>query len=318
MANSSLPQIYQLAGKLCNQQEFSKAEKLLKSLLGTSYHEEALLTLAELYYERSNFSAMRNILNEYREKEHSAYLLHMAHLEFEELNMKKALRYVHQYADKKKDLSDCLFETARIYKSLGKIDSAQTIFEILTEIDDYTAKSLKELWGIFIERQDDEQLKKALKTIPNYYPHYEYYRRLLEVLSHPHMRPTNNDAYSIKRYFASSNELLYEHLEKHIEGNNESDYFFHYVNLPKLLEDIQKKMEKTNPIFHGNTYSYHLRMPSLVGVIHGRLTKDLCVVAHAGNAKIITMYPASFSVEFNREGFLEDANIMQKRKERLK
>ncbi len=318
-ANSEYEEIYNLANCLEKQQKYDEAIHLFNLLLGTNYHDSSCILLSKIYLEVDNYQKAREILSNLPNNI-PAYLAQKSYLEELEMNFQKALTYFDKLSQFENDLEKTLYEAVHIKKSLGELETAKNLIELLLDSPKYREKVIHELVGITLVDKNMD----LLTSLP--VEHQEFLKRqkmdrFFQAVLNPNnsaIRKPLEKIYMFERYFSENNESLYRHLEKHIEGNVRDCYFLKYINIPFLVEEATEKMQAINPLFFGFSYQYIIQMEGTVGIVNKQPTKDLIACTFAGNSNIITMYPVLLSNQFNQEGYLTDKTLLLKRKEMLK
>ena len=80
-----------------------------------------------------------------------------------------------------------------------------------------------------------------------------------------------------------------------------------------MIKEIKSRIENLNPNFDRNASVYYVSFPNLIGYSNNETTNSVKVITALGTKKIITMYPAILSSEYNSEGLQESKELSLKR-----
>lgn len=314
---SSCRELYAMAGQLHEKGEVAAGRKIYEALIGTSYNDMAITKLVDIYFSRDYFLNIRTILGEYQNKESKEYLYQMAYLEKMELNFKKAMDYYEQAFRYEQNLEKVLHHIVHLKKSVGELELSKNLSQALLQTKNYKDSAFDDLCGIALITNDKESVRTLLELAPSIGKRDPKDLRILsKFLESKPKRPEEEpiQCYTVQRLSDKDDKRLFEHIEKHMEGNNDSNYFLKYLDLSKFTEQLKLKMAKVNPLFIGKTNHYRFQMDSIVGIVDKTPTTAVNIIQVAGYPNIITMYPILPSNDFNQEKFLENQKVQQKRR----
>lgn len=201
-----------------------------------------------------------------------------------------------------------MFETLLCNESTEKMGSKNIMF---TDVIEGNYKESYNLLQELLEKETD------ISEIGRWTCFKNYLLRCMGKLSKTSDRMNPEECYQTYRLLNSTDEsALLNHIEKH--KNQEERYtngcFLKYVDLKQLLYDVRSYMEECNPIYSSCASYYRIRLDNPIGFKEDEITSDIEVVTFLGTKDILTMYPASFSDEFDKEGMSTSKELMLKRK----
>lgn len=120
---------------------------------------------------------------------------------------------------------------------------------------------------------------------------------------------TNNNRYTINILNGKREELL-THIKSHMNG--EEVRFKSELDVDSLLEKAQELITQVNPSFNYSSNCYKINLDYNIGYNGDKEISGLFIVTLLHTSKIISMYPADFSSEFDREGLSTSQDLRKK------
>ena len=269
-------------------------EQALKQLLiakqDEANQEEILFMLSVIQMNFNNFVEARNLLDGNYDILYKKFADLYATLELIEYNYGKSLEiitdsfsYDNKYPKKLMILGD-------IYMQLGEYDIARKIYETLVLKTDYnTQATLKLIYLNILERNYSYAEKLFLSLNPTEVQK-DLYERLRDVILFFNSKLTKrykvskNHAYYVSRLLSDDDKDLILHIKRHVGKENAQygSYFFHDINLEKLVLMVRNRIKSLNPRYENNSCDYKISFPNKIGYASNQTTDSIKVVTDLG------------------------------------
>ena len=317
MNNNNNPYIH---GINCyNSGDYVNARKWLVIASGNPlYEEKAINMLAIIEISCSNYLKARSILEENRDILYPNHAENYGILEMKEYNYNKSKENIIDSFNNPDFQPNKLIYLADLYVELGEYDIARKMYETLLNKSDYYVKATLKLIYLSIIEKNYSYASRLFKNINEYEVSKNLYTRLSITLDYfnKKLKLSKYPQYYVRRLLRNDDNDLMEHVKRHVGENNASDgsYFFPDINLEKTILEVRKLIGELNPKYDEDSYEYKISFQSPVGYNGGEITNSLKAITAIGTNRIITMYPILLSNEFNQEGYMENKQLLLKRK----
>lgn len=323
--NPSFNELYAMGCSYLDMGNYKVAKDIFKIFLeNPDFRQSACNRLITIAISENNYQEVRKLVQEVEEARPEFYASSKAKLELREYNYQSSLALYEKLMQYPQRQNEALFGIANIQRALGEKQSARNLYALLQEDSEFSFQVLMELSGMDLEEENYKAVKQRLgkfstRTLPSSQKvRVNNIKQLVDTKCKNENFQTNpfnaNTQYALSRFFALDDGSLYRHLEKHMEGFNSKEYFLKYINMPALVDVVKEKMKIFNPYFTGVSNRYYIAMDSTIGFKVDTYTNHLCACTYAGSENILTMYPILLSKEFNKEGYLENKKVLEKRR----
>ena len=301
-------------------------EKALKYLLiaknDNDNKDEILFMLSVIQMNFNNFVEARNLLEGNYDILYKKFTDLYATLELIEYNYNKSLEIITDSFSRDNKYPKKLMLLGEVYMQLGEYDIARKVYETLVLKTDYKTQATLRLIYLNILEKNYSYAEKLFLSLNQVEVQKDLYERLRDVILYFNSKLTKkykaskNHAYYVSRLLGDDDKDLIVHIKRHVgkENSRYGSYFFHDINLEKLIFMIRNRIPELNPRYENSSCDYKITFPNKVGYASNKTTNSIKVVTAIGTNRIITMYPILLSDKFNQEGALENKILMLKRK----
>lgn len=306
--------MYETGVKLVNSENYVDSIPYFNTSMESSeFRLDSLIKLFGAYIKMSNFLKCREIIDKMREL--TAVTLYEATVDYSEFNFHSSLQKFKEVFNKGIDQRNALFKIANLYANFGYLDVARTIYESLV-MQDLNVRSSKAIISLDLLEKDYEHARKVLESIrynilPKYYEDF-----LLFIDYFSGKRTCNSSIYLSNLLFDSSDKKLVQHIERHKEKRSKGiECFDKDLNVKELVMNVRGLLKRYNSVYDLNALTSKFVFPldkDISDLKFNRLS-GLQVNVLIGSDEIITMFPMNLSSEFNREGLLENQELLLRR-----
>lgn len=301
---------------------------LEQSYNSLEFRKASLLKLLNIDLKEGKYSKVRKYLKENEDCNDIRFKQIYGILENIENNFEASKQYYNECMLDPEMQNKSLLAIAKLYIQTGDYDIARKMLETLLLDKKFYIQAAFGIINIDILEEKYEDGYTLLKTIdeknlyPKIFQHYRILNMYLLYFMGDLSKISNNfdpvKDYMIYRLFDNSEELLLNHIKKHMNQRDRSSNgcFFKYTDLKKILYDAQDKISSMNANHFEFSDMYRFRLDTPIGFKGDEITSDLCVVTEFGTKEILTMYPVLLSDEFDREGMSTSKQLMIKRSRR--
>lgn len=282
----------------------------------------SLMKLYNLYLRLSYYSKCREMLEEVSDLLFDDQLFSIrAQLDLIELNFHTALEEFGNCMNFNTPYNNAYYTSfygiADLYSEFGFYDIARNMYETVMTNDAHLASSAFRIIKLDLLEGDYRHAKKILESderIKSEGKKYINNSLLIDYLLGIDISKRIEKSWMGQILIDDTSKTSIKHISEHKKLQDDSlSYFDENINLANLYEEVKERIKKMN-FTSLAIYNYYIfRMGRDIGCFNGVPTQDICVNAIIGTDKIITMYPVNLSSEFNREGLLENQELLLRR-----
>lgn len=304
--------LYKKAVNLYNQGNYVEAIPYFnKTVTNIEFKTFSLLRLFDIYTKVGNYSESRNVVNMMTESKLNDTLRLLATLEHYEYNYNSSLELFMEAFNNSIKQIDIMLKLVDIYMFFGYLDVARSMSEtLLLDKNSYLNASKKIITLDFLEG-DYKHASKVIESIRDEIKKKEYENvvNIIEYFLRKKITKFDRDAYMPNLLNDKTDERLINHIRRHFSINSKRimECFHEEVDIKKLLEIVRNKIKSFNPQYGVISSLYTFKMENIGNA------NAIQVSTIIGTDEIITMYPVSVSSEFNREGLLENQELLLRR-----
>jgi len=281
----------------------------------------SLMKLYKLYLRLSYYSKCREMLEEVSDLLFDNQLFYIrAQLDLIELNFHTALEEFRSSIDcssPSNNYYSSFYGIADLYSIFGFNDIARNMYETVIANDAYYVSTVFRIINLDLLEGDYKHAKKILESderIKREGKKYINNSLLIDYLLGIDISKRIEKSWMGRILIDDTSKTSIKHILEHKELQDDSlSYFDENINLINLYEEVKERIKRMNFTSLAVSNYYRFSMGRDIGYFNRVPTQDICVNAIIGTDKIITMYPVNLSSEFNKEGLLENQELLLRR-----
>lgn len=281
----------------------------------------SLMKLYNLYLRLSYYSKCREMLEEVSDLLFDDQLFSIrAQLDLIELNFHTALEEFRSSMDcssPSNNYYSSFYGIADLYSIFGFNDIARSMYETVMTNDAYYVSTVFRIINLDLLEGDYKHAKKILESderIKRAGKKYINNSLLIDYLLGIDISKRIESSYIGKLLLDDTSKTSIKHILEHKKIQDDSlSYFDKSIDFVTLHEEVKERIKKMNFTSLGISNYYKFSMGRDISYFNGVPTQDICVNTITGTDKIMTIYPVCLSSEFNREGLLENQELLLRR-----